>query len=48
MTLNYVSAVRDIVRDDILAVSIGVPFFAVDGYTRRERINASLSERNWT
>lgn len=48
VTINYASAVRDIVRDDIFAVSLGVPFAMVEGTTRRERINASLSERNWT
>jgi len=48
VTINYASAVRDIVRDDIFAVSLGVPFIRVEGTTRRERINRSLSERNWT
>jgi hypothetical protein len=48
VTINYASAVRDIVRDDIFAVSLGVPFAMIEGTTRRERINRSLGERNWT
>ena len=46
--INIASALRDIVADDALAVSLGVPFARVEGGTQRQRINRSLSERNWT
>lgn len=46
--VNYACELRDIVADDVLAVGLGVPFVYVVGTTRRQRINASLNERNWT
>ena len=46
--INVTSALRDIVADDVLAVGLGVPFAWVEGGTQRQRINRSLSERNWT
>jgi hypothetical protein len=45
--INIASALRDMVADDALAVSLGVPFAWVEGGTQRQRINRSLSERNW-
>ena len=45
--INIASALRDIVADDALAVSLGVPFALVEGFTQRHRINRSLNERNW-